>query len=46
MDCADPKECAWYLAKVLDECIPEVTVEAGKIMNLLRHAARAIAKAN
>src|SRR5215831_3125801 len=46
MDCADPKKCAWYLAKVLEECIPEVAVEAGKIMNLLRHVARAIAKAN
>jgi DNA-directed RNA polymerase len=46
MDCADPKKCAWYLAKVLEECIPEVAVEAGKIMGFLRHVARAIAKAN
>ena len=35
-DCKDPKKCARYLAKVLEECIPEVAVEAGKIMKWLR----------
>jgi DNA-directed RNA polymerase len=44
--CKDPKKCARYLAKVLEECIPEVAVEAGKIMNWLRNVARALAKAN
>jgi Autographiviridae RNA polymerase len=28
-DCKDPKKCARYLAKVLEECIPEVAVQAG-----------------
>ncbi len=31
-DCEDPKKAAKYLAKVLEECIREVAVEAGKIM--------------
>jgi len=44
--CKDPKKCARYLAKVLEECIPEVAVEAGNIMNWLRHVARALAKVN
>lgn len=44
--CKDPKKCAWYLAKVLEECIPEVAVEAGKIMACLREAAMVLAKAN
>jgi DNA-directed RNA polymerase, mitochondrial len=44
--CKDRKMCAWYLAKVLEECIPQVAVEAGKIMNWLREVARIIAKAN
>jgi DNA-directed RNA polymerase len=46
MYCKDPKKCARYLARVLQECIPEVAVEAGKIMKWLREVARAIAKAN
>ena len=45
-DCKDPKKCARYLAKVLEECIPEVAVEAGNIMKWLRQVARALAKAN
>jgi DNA-directed RNA polymerase len=44
--CKDPKKCARYLAKVLEECIPKAAVEAGNIMNWLRHVARALAKAN
>jgi DNA-directed RNA polymerase len=28
----DPEKCAMYLAKLLVECIPEVAVEAGRIM--------------
>jgi len=44
--CKDPKKCARYLAKVLEECIPEVAVEAGKIMKWLRQLARIVAKAN
>jgi DNA-directed RNA polymerase len=42
----DPKKCCRYLAKVLVESIPEVAVEAAKIMNWLRDLAQAIAKAN
>jgi DNA-directed RNA polymerase len=45
-DCRDPKKCAWYLAKVLEECIPEVAVEAGNIMACLRDVARTLARAN
>ena len=45
-DCKDPKKCARYLARVLEECIPEVAVEAGAIMEWLRDVARALAKAN
>jgi DNA-directed RNA polymerase len=44
--CKDPKKCARYLAKVLEECIPEVAVEAGKIMKWLREVAGRLAKAN
>jgi DNA-directed RNA polymerase len=44
--CADPKQCARYLAGVLEESIPEVAVEAGNIMKWLREMARALAKAN
>jgi DNA-directed RNA polymerase len=44
--CKDPKKSARYLAKVLEECIPEVAVEAGKIMKWLRQIARILAKAN
>src|SRR5262249_41583728 len=32
----DPEKCAMYLAKLLVECIPEVAVEAGRIMEWLR----------
>ena len=42
----DPKKCARYLAKVLEECIPEVAVEAGNIMKWLRQVAGVLAKAN
>lgn len=45
-DCGDPKECAKYLAQVLEECIPEVAVEAGNIMKWLRSVARVLAKAD
>ena len=44
--CKDPKKCARYLAKVLEECIPEVAVEASNIMNWLREVAGRLAKAN
>jgi DNA-directed RNA polymerase len=43
--CEDPKKCARYLAKILEESIPDVAVEAGKIMNWLRNIARTLAKA-
>jgi DNA-directed RNA polymerase, mitochondrial len=41
----DPKRCAMYLAKLLVQCIPEVAVEAGRIMEWLRKVAGIIAKA-
>jgi DNA-directed RNA polymerase len=44
--CKDPKRAATYLAKVLEECIAEVAVEAGNIMYWLRDVARDVAKAN
>jgi DNA-directed RNA polymerase len=44
--CKDPKKCARYLARVLEECIPEVAVEAGNIMKWLRRLATALAKMN
>jgi DNA-directed RNA polymerase len=44
--CRDPKECAKYLAKVLEESILKVAVEAGNIMKYLRDVARALAKAD
>jgi DNA-directed RNA polymerase len=44
--CKDPKKCARYLARVLQECIPEVAVEAANNMKWLRDVARALAKAN
>jgi DNA-directed RNA polymerase len=44
--CKDPKKCARYLARVLEECIPEVAVEAGNIMKWLRQLATALAKMN
>jgi DNA-directed RNA polymerase len=44
--CKDPKKCARYLARVLEESIPEVAVEAGNIMKWLRDVARALAKAD
>jgi DNA-directed RNA polymerase, mitochondrial len=44
--CADPRKVARYLAKVLEECIPEVAVEAGKIMDWLRLVASILAKHN
>jgi DNA-directed RNA polymerase len=42
----DPAKCAMYLAKLLVECIPQVAVEAGRIMEWLRDLAGIIAKAN
>ena len=42
----DSEKCAMYLAKLLAECIPEVAVEAGRIMKWLREVAGIIAKAN
>ena len=44
--CINPPECARYLAKVLEESIPEVAIEAGKIMTWLQNAAYLLAKAN
>ena len=38
--CKDPKKCAQYLSKALEECIPEVAIEAGKIMKWLRQEGR------
>jgi DNA-directed RNA polymerase len=43
--CENPKKCARYLARILEESIPEVAVEAGKIMQWLRTIARTLAKA-
>ena len=43
--CKDPEKCARYLARILEESIPEVAVEAGKIMKWLRTVARTLAKA-
>jgi DNA-directed RNA polymerase len=43
--CKDPEKCARYLAKALEECIPDVAVEASKVMNWLRAIARTLAKA-
>src|SRR5207302_5122099 len=42
----DSEKCAMYLAKLLVECIPEVAVEAGRIMEWLREVAGIIAKQN
>jgi len=42
----DSEKCAMYLAKLLVECIPEVAVEAGRIMEWLREVAGIIAKRN
>ena len=44
--CINPPECARYLAKVLEESIPQVAVEAGKIMAWLRNVAYLLARAN
>jgi DNA-directed RNA polymerase len=44
--CKNAKECARYLARVLEESIPEVAVEAGNIMKWLRDQARTLAKAD
>jgi DNA-directed RNA polymerase len=43
--CEDPKKCARYLATILKESIPDVAIEASKIMNWLRKIARTLAKA-
>src|SRR6266478_1385402 len=42
----DPEKCAMYLAKLLVECIPEVAVEAGRIMEWLQEVADIIARQN
>jgi DNA-directed RNA polymerase len=42
----DSEKCAMYLSKLLVECIPEVAVEAGRIMEWLREVAGIIAKQN
>jgi DNA-directed RNA polymerase len=42
----DFEKCAMYLAKLLVECIPEVAVEAGRIMQWLREVAGIIARQN
>src|SRR5207253_577142 len=42
----DSERCAMYLAKLLVKCIPEVAVEAGRIMEWLREVAGIIATAN
>ncbi len=42
----DSEKCAMYLAKLLVECIPEVAVEAGRIMKWLREVAGIIARKN
>ena len=42
----DSEKCAMYLAKLLVECIPEVAVEVGRIMEWLREVAGIIAKQN
>jgi len=42
----DSEKCGMYLAKLLVECIPEVAVEAGRIMEWLREVAGIIAKQN
>ncbi|PYR96159.1 MAG: hypothetical protein DMG16_28625, partial [Acidobacteria bacterium] len=42
----DSEKCAMYLAKLLVECIPQVAVEAGRIMEWLREVAGIIAKHN
>ena len=44
--CKDPKKCARYLANVLVECIPEVAVQAGIIMQYLRQSTGTLAKKN
>jgi DNA-directed RNA polymerase len=44
--CKDPRKAARYLARVLEESIAEVAVEAGNIMKWLRDLARVVAKAN
>ena len=42
----DSEKCAMYLAKLLVECIPQVAVEAVRIMEWLREVAGIIAKHN
>jgi DNA-directed RNA polymerase len=44
--CKDPKKCALYLARVFEECVREVAVEAGRIMKWLRDIANALGKKN
>jgi DNA-directed RNA polymerase len=45
-DCKDPEKCAQYLARVFEECVREVAVGAGRIMNWLREVAEILAKKN
>jgi DNA-directed RNA polymerase len=42
----DFEKCAMYLAKLLVECIPDVAIEAGRIMEWLREMAGMIARKN
>jgi len=42
----NPDKCAWYLAKILEKCIPQVAVQAGVIMKWLREIAWTLGKAN
>jgi DNA-directed RNA polymerase len=42
----DAEKCAMHLTKLLVECIPEVAVEAGRIMKWLREVAEIIAREN
>jgi DNA-directed RNA polymerase len=44
--CKDPEKCAQYLARVFEECVREVAVGAGRIMNWLRTIAEILAKKN
>jgi DNA-directed RNA polymerase, mitochondrial len=44
--CKDPEKCARYLARQLEECIPEVAVEASNIMKWARQVATHLANLN
>jgi DNA-directed RNA polymerase len=44
--CNVPEQCAQYLAPILEKCIREVAVQAGRIMEWLQKLADIIARAN